>query len=84
MVLNWPTQDWYPNLMRLSSSRSTDAAKGKTSAETAIQTRSHSSPAFKVSTSGLSLVRGSLCEKGLRENPSNHHGIQARLKKQYA
>ncbi|XP_068716794.1 uncharacterized protein [Montipora capricornis] len=43
------------------------SSRGKTSAEIAIQPRAHSSPAFKVSTSGLSLVRESLCEKGLRE-----------------
>ena len=49
------------------SSRTTDAAKGKTFAEIAIQPRAHLSPAFKVSTSGLSLVRESLSEKGFRE-----------------
>ena len=35
------------------TSRSTDATKGKTSAEIAIQPRADSSTAFKVSTSGL-------------------------------
>ena len=56
------------------------SSRGKTSAEIAIQPRAHSSPAFKVSTSGLLLVRESLCEKrSSRANPSNHHGILARL-----
>ena len=64
---NWPTQPWYPGLMRLLVHETKVAAKGKTSAEIALQPRSHSSPAFKVSTPGLSLVRESLCEKGLRE-----------------
>ena len=54
-------------LNETSSARTTDATKGKTSAEIAIQPRAHSSPAFKVSISGLSLVRESLCQKGLRE-----------------
>lgn len=50
-----------------SSSRTTDTAKGKASAQIAIPPRAGSSPAFQVSTSGLSLVGESLCEKGLRK-----------------